>query len=104
MNCRYRTPDLTDIDQQGLHPDEACNPFGVSSSPGSVPITDDALERIGSKLALDSCVLTAENFLDHQLGISTVTGDSVKLNRPTLVGGEQVHNGKEQTSSGMLIQ
>lgn len=38
-----------------------------------MPITDDALEGMGSKLALDSCVLTAENFLDQQLGISTVT-------------------------------
>ena len=104
MNCRYRTPDLTDIDQQGLHPDEACSPFGLSSGPGSVPITDDALEHIGSKLALDSCVLTAESFLEHQLDISSKTGDSVRLNKPMLVGGEQVYNFKEQASSGTLIQ
>lgn len=38
-----------------------------------MPITDDALAGLGSVLALDSCVLTAESFLDQQLGISTVT-------------------------------
>lgn len=87
---RYRTPNLTDIDHQGLHPDQSCAPLGTSSLPGAVPITDDALAGLGSVLALDSCVLTAEGFLDQQLGINTVTtqehGD---LTKNLLVGNDE---------------
>ena len=55
-----------------------------------MPITEDALESLGSKLALDSCVLTAENFLDQQLGISTVTTQEHKsLTNNLLVGKDQ---------------
>ena len=55
-----------------------------------MPITDDALAALGSKLALDSCVLTAENFLDQQLGISTVTTEEHdNLTKNLLVGREQ---------------
>lgn len=87
--CRYRTPNLTEIDHEGLHPDEACSPFGLSPNPGSVPITEDALEHIGSKLAMDSCVLTAESFLDEQLSIGTVSTDSDNLTQRLLVGKEE---------------
>ena len=39
---------------------------------------------------MDSCVLTAENFLDEQLGISTVTSDEHdRLSKTMLVGKEQ---------------
>ena len=55
-----------------------------------MPITEDALQSLGSRLALDSCVLTAENFLDSQLGISTVTAEEhKKMATPLLVGKEQ---------------
>ena len=55
-----------------------------------MPITEDALEGLGSKLALDSCVLTAENFLDQQLGISTVTTQEHRsLTNDLLVGKDQ---------------
>ncbi len=55
-----------------------------------MPITEDALEGMGTRLAMDSCVLTAENFLDEQLGISTVTTDeNDKLGKTVLVGKEQ---------------
>lgn len=88
--AKYRTPNLTDIDLKGLHPDESCSPLGISSGPGAVPITEDALQSLGSRLALDSCVLTAENFLDSQLGISTVTAEEHnKMANPLLVGKEQ---------------
>ena len=88
--CRYKTPNLTDIDHEGLHPDESCSPLGLSSAPGAVPITEDALASLGSKLALDSCVLTAENFLDQQLGISTMTTqEHDNLTKNLLVGKEQ---------------
>ena len=81
---------MTDIDHEGIHPDESCSPLGLSSIPGAVPITEDALESLGSKLALDSCVLTAENFLDQQLGISTVTTQEHKsLTNNLLVGKDQ---------------
>ncbi|KAL3159613.1 hypothetical protein ABBQ38_010023 [Trebouxia sp. C0009 RCD-2024] len=88
--AKYRTPNLTDIDHQGLHPDQSCAPLGISSIPGAVPITDDALAGLGSVLALDSCVLTAEGFLDQQMGINTVTtqehGD---LTKNLLVGNDE---------------
>lgn len=88
--CRYRTPNLTDIDHEGLHPDESCSPLGISTGPGAVPITEDAVESMGVRLAMDSCVLTAENFLDEQLGISTVTSDEhERMSKTLLVGKEQ---------------
>ncbi len=88
--CRYRTPNLTDIDHEGLHPDESCSPLGISTGPGAVPMTEDAVEGMGSRLAMDSCVLTAESFLDKQLGISTVTTDEhEQLSKTMLVGKEQ---------------
>lgn len=88
--CRYRTPNLTDIDHEGLHPDESCSPLGISTGPGAVPMTEDAVEGMGSRLAMDSCVLTAESFLDRQLGISTVTTDEhERLSKTMLVGKEQ---------------
>lgn len=88
--CRYRTPNLTDIDHEGLHPDESCSPLGISTGPGAVPMTEDAVEGMGSRLAMDSCVLTAESFLDRQLGISTVTTDEhEQLSKTMLVGKEQ---------------
>ena len=88
--CRYRTPNLTDIDHEGLHPDESCSPLGISTGPGAVPMTEDAVEGMGSRLAMDSCVLTAESFLDKQLGISTVTTDEhEQLSKTILVGKEQ---------------
>lgn len=63
--------------------------------PGAVPITEDALKGLGSTLALDSCVLTAENFLDQQLGISTVTTQEHKsLTNNLLVGKDQQELGK----------
>ena len=87
---RYRTPNLTDIDHQGLHPDQSCAPLGTSSVPGAVPITDDALAGLGSVLALDSCVLTAENFLDQQMGVSTVTTqEHADLTKSLLVGNDE---------------
>ena len=64
--------------------------MGVSTGPGAVPITEDAVESMGVRLAMDSCVLTAENFLDEQLGISTVTSDEHnRLSKTILVGKEQ---------------
>lgn len=55
-----------------------------------MPITEDALEGLSSKLALDSCVLTAENFLDQQLDISTVTTqEHESLTNNLLVGKDQ---------------
>ena len=87
--CRYRTPNLTDIDQQGLHPDQSCSNMGPTMGPGAVPITDDAVRGMDSRLALDSCVLTAENFLDEQLGIATVTTEEHgTLGKTLLVGKE----------------
>ena len=87
--CRYRTPNLTDIDHEGLHPDESCAPLGISSGPGAVPVTEDAVEGMGTRLAMDSCVLTAENFLDKQMGISTVTTDEHKLGKNMLLVGKE---------------
>ena len=88
--CRYRTPNLTDIDLKGLHPDESCSPLGVSNTPAAVPITEDALQALGSRLALDSCVLTAENFLDTQMGISTVTTEEhQEMAKTLLIGKDQ---------------
>ena len=98
LHCRYRTPNLTDIDHAGLHPDEACNPFGITPNPGSVPITEDALEHIGAQLALDSCIMTAETFLDNQLSIGTVSAEPVRLSKQILVGGEQVQSTNESRS------
>ena len=96
--CRYRTPNLTDIDHQGLHPDESCSPLGISTGPGAVPMTEDAVEGMGSRLAMDSCVLTAESFLDRQLGISTVTTDEhEQLSKTMLVGKEQTVGDKDYT-------
>ena len=70
-SCRYRTPALVDIDHEGIKPDEACSPLegAFGGGPGGVPVTEAAAQGAAARLALDSCVITAEHFLDSQLAV-----------------------------------
>eukprot|EP00891_Asterochloris_glomerata_P008045 jgi/Astpho2/8045/e_gw1.00120.31.1_t len=69
--AKYRTPALIDIDHEGIKPDEACSPLegAFGGGPGGVPVTEAAAQGAAARLALDSCVITAEHFLDSQLAV-----------------------------------
>lgn len=67
--CRYRTPNMEDIDQVGIQPDTACSvgDAGRQQAAAGVPLNRKTAESVLSQLQEDSCVLTAEALLESQL-------------------------------------
>ena len=68
--ARYKTPSLAEIDQVGIKPDMACRldgmPVGNEAASG-MPLDRASADSIAQQLETDSCVLTAENFLEGKL-------------------------------------
>lgn len=62
--CRYKTPDLNDIDQVGIKPDSSCQ------LPGQEAVAVPKQQRFSitaSDLEGDSCLLAAKEILKTQL-------------------------------------
>lgn len=62
--CRYKTPDLHDIDKVGIQPDRSCSVPGQEAV--SVP-PPQRLSILASDLDQDSCLLAAKAILKDQM-------------------------------------